>query len=135
MLAVIDTNAVFEGLTVQGGAAGLVVDAWQATLFQPCVSNALAYEYLEVLARKLSEKRWLRLRPVMVAMLQQARYVDTYFCWRPVSPYPRDEHVIDYAMNSNAMVVTANLRDFRSARSQLGLNLMTPGQFLDRLTE
>ena len=25
---VIDTNVLFEGLTKQGGAAGLIVDAW-----------------------------------------------------------------------------------------------------------
>lgn len=35
MLAVIDTNVVFEGLTKQGGASRLVVDAWLA-----CFSRA-----------------------------------------------------------------------------------------------
>jgi len=57
MRAVIDTNVLFEGLTRQGGAPGLIIDAWFADLFQPCVSNALAYEYLDVLSRKLSEPR------------------------------------------------------------------------------
>lgn len=41
---VIDTNVVFEGLTKQGGAAGLVIDAWLAGLLEVCVSNPLAYE-------------------------------------------------------------------------------------------
>jgi hypothetical protein len=30
-----------------------------------CVSNALTYEYLDVLSRKLSAARWLRLQPVV----------------------------------------------------------------------
>jgi predicted nucleic acid-binding protein len=29
---VVDTNVVFEGLTQQGGAAGLIIDAWLAGL-------------------------------------------------------------------------------------------------------
>jgi predicted nucleic acid-binding protein len=35
---VIDTNVVFEGLTQQGGAAGLIIDAWLAGLLEICVS-------------------------------------------------------------------------------------------------
>jgi len=42
---VIDTNVVFEGLTKQGGAAGLIIDAWLAGLLEVYISNALAYEY------------------------------------------------------------------------------------------
>ena len=34
---VIDTNVVFEGLTKQGGAAGLVIDAGLAGLLEVCV--------------------------------------------------------------------------------------------------
>jgi PIN domain len=62
---VVDTNVVFEGLTYQGNAAGLIVEAWLANLFQPCVSNALAYEYVDVLSRKLSPDRWQKLQPVL----------------------------------------------------------------------
>jgi predicted nucleic acid-binding protein len=58
---VVDTNVVFEGLTKQGGASGLIVDAWLARLMVVCVSNALAYEYDDVLSRKLSEARWSKL--------------------------------------------------------------------------
>jgi hypothetical protein len=60
--AVIDTNVVFEGLTHRGGPAGAIVGAWMAELFQACVSQAVAYEYEDVLARKLKQvqeiERW-----------------------------------------------------------------------------
>ena len=65
MRVVIDTNVVFEGLTKKGGAAGLIVDAWLAGLLRVYVSNALAYEYTDVLSRKLSEARWQCLKPVL----------------------------------------------------------------------
>lgn len=58
---VVDTSVVFEGLTKQGGASGLIIDAWLAGLMVVCVSNALGYEYDDVLSRKLSEQRWSKL--------------------------------------------------------------------------
>jgi hypothetical protein len=51
MRAVIDTNVLFEGLTKQGGACGLIVDAWRAGKIEACVTNALAFEYEDVLCR------------------------------------------------------------------------------------
>ena len=41
---VIDTNVVLEGLTKQGSAPGLIIDAWLAGVFKAYVSNALAHE-------------------------------------------------------------------------------------------
>jgi predicted nucleic acid-binding protein len=58
---VIDTNVIFEGLTKQGGAAGLIIDLWLAGLLEVCVSNAIAYEYKDVLARKLNKQRWQKI--------------------------------------------------------------------------
>ncbi len=75
MKAVIDTNVVSEGLTAQRGACGLIMDAWLTGLFQPCVSTALVYEYADVLGRKLSEARWLALKPVLERMLTRAEFV------------------------------------------------------------
>lgn len=135
MLAVIDTNVLFEGLTRKGGAAGLIVDAWLAGVYVPCVSSALAYEYLDVLSRKLAERRWLQLRPVLVAMLRQAQFIEINFTWRPSSRDPDDDHVIDCAMNANAALVTANLRDFHLAQRALGLNVMSPAEFVSRIVQ
>ena len=123
---VIDTNVVFEGLTKKGGAAGLLVDAWLAGLLRVYVSNALAYEYADVLSRKLSEIRWQRLKPVLGTLISQAQFVNIYYSWRPISPDPGDDHLIDCAMNAGAIIVTSNTRDFRTAEESLGLIVMTP---------
>ena len=130
---VVDTNVVFEGLTKQGGASGLIVDAWLARLMVVCVSNALAYEYDNVLSRKLSEARWSKLQSVLGQLLSVTQYTNIYFSWRPTSPDPGDDLVIDCAMNAGAIVVTSNIRDFQSAKESLGLRVMTPVQFLSRL--
>jgi predicted nucleic acid-binding protein len=131
--AVIDTNIVFEGLTHRGGPAGVIVSAWMAELFQSCVSQALAYEYEDVLARKLAPERWARTRLVLDALLHRAELVIAHYSWRPSSPDPGDEHVIDCAMNARAMVVTSNLRDFELARIELHLPVLLPVDFLKLL--
>jgi putative PIN family toxin of toxin-antitoxin system len=131
--AVIDTNVVFEGLTKQGGAAGLIIDAWLAGLIQVCVSTALVYEYEDVLSRKLSEIRWQRLQPVLSALLGKVEFTVIYYSWRPTSPDPGDDLVIDCAMNASAVVVTSNTRDFQRAKVSLGLQVMTPTELVIKL--
>jgi predicted nucleic acid-binding protein len=130
---VIDTNVVFEGLTKQGGASGLIIDAWLAGLMVVCVSNTLAYEYDDVLSRKLAPARWILLKPLLGRLLSIAEYTGIYFSWRPTSPDPGDDLAIDCAMNAGAIVVTSNIKDFRSAGESLGLRVMTPVEFVSVL--
>ncbi len=131
--AVIDTNVLFEGLTHQGSAAALIVEAWLHDLFQPCVSTALAYEYVDVLLRHLSAQRWQTIQPLLSTLLGKAAFVEIYFTWRPMSPDPGDDHVIDCVMNAAAPLITANIKDFRQAQHNLGLRLMTPLTFVTYL--
>lgn len=132
---VIDTNIVFEGLTQQGGAAGLIIDAWLTGFITVCVSNALAYEYADVLSRKLSARRWQKLQPVLGSLLAKAQFITIYYSWRPISPDKADEHVIDCAMNAGATVVTSNTRHFQKAKESLGLKVITPIELVLRLME
>lgn len=111
----------------------MIIDAWLAGLLKVYVSNALAYEYADVLSRKLSEARWQSLQPVLGTLLAQAQFTKIYYSWRPISPDPADEHVIDCAMNASATVVTSNVRDFQTARESLGLGVMTPVEFVIQL--
>jgi predicted nucleic acid-binding protein len=133
--AVIDTNVVFEGLTKRNSASTLILHAWQSNLFQPCVSLALHYEYYDVLSRKLSPQRWQRIQPVLGSLLHTARPIIPYYLWRPISPDPGDDFVVDCAMNAKAWVVTYNVRDFALARLELGLAVVTPQEFLIQLSK
>ena len=135
MRVVIDTNVLFEGLTRQGGAAGLIVEAWLSGLFEVHVSNALACEYVEVLSRKLSPSRWSELQRILGTLLKAAHFTPIYYSWRPVSPDADDDLVVDCAMNAGATVITSNLKDFRQAEQSLGLQVMTPTELVIYLSE
>lgn len=128
--AVFDTNVLFEGLTQKNSASGLLIEAWVADLVRACVSNALAYEYVSVLSRKLSSRRWEETKPVLATLLSLAHFTTIHYSWRPASPDPADDHVVDCAMNAGAFVVTHNRRDFRLAERELGIVVATPLQLI-----
>lgn len=123
---VIDTNVLFEGLTKKGSASSFLIDAWYAELFQAYVTTTLAYEYADVLSRKLPIRRWDQLQPALGKLLRLSKEVNVHYSWRPISPDIGDDHVVDCAMNAGAYVVTWNQKDFRSANETLGLPILTP---------
>jgi predicted nucleic acid-binding protein len=128
--AVIDTNVLFEGITQRGGACGLLVDAWLAGLFRPYVSDSLCYEYFDVLARKLSPRRFSEVVHLVDELLKQATFCEQHFIWRPIASDAGDDHVVSCAINASAILVTWNTRDFRAAAQLLGVRVMRPPEFL-----
>jgi putative PIN family toxin of toxin-antitoxin system len=132
--AVVDTNVLFEGLTHLGPSAS-VVDAWSRGRFQPCVSTALALEYQDVLARKLAPTRGEAVLKALQALLSRCEYVPVHFSYRPASRDPGDDFVVDCVMNSRALLVTSNVRDFLSASRELGFPILRPADFLRLLDQ
>ena len=131
--AVIDTNVLFEGLTDTASVGALVVDAWLGRLFIPCISDSVAYEYQDVLSRKLSVVRWQGIQQILSRLLMDAQYVNANFRWRPIARDIGDDHLVDCAMNTNACVVTYNRRDFATAVKQLNLSVFSPKEFIEAL--
>jgi predicted nucleic acid-binding protein len=133
--AVIDTNILLEGLTHLGPAAQ-VVDAWvSGDEFIPCVSTALALEYQDVLERKLSPMRGVAALKALQALLARAQYVPIRYSFRPSSPDPGDDFVVDCVLNSGSVLVTANLRDFRAPAERWGFTVLQANEFLRLLKE
>lgn len=133
--AVVDTNVLFEGLTTRNSASSYIIRAWHAGLFQPCVSVALQFEYIDVLSRKLSVNRWKRVEPALYSLLIKVDQVIVNYLWRPVSPDPGDDFIIDCAMNGRAWIVTYNTKDFLLASVELGAIVLSPEAFLSALVD
>jgi hypothetical protein len=93
----------------------------------------MVYEYVDVLSRKLSTARWERVKPVLAVLLTRAHFVAICYRWRPISPDPGDDHVVDCAMNAGATVVTANLRHFATAQESLGLHVIDDVEAVRRI--
>lgn len=132
--AVVDTNVLFAGLS-RRGPEGEVIDAWVAREFLPCVSTALALEYEEVLGKKLGIAKRVHAMKALQALLSRCEYVPIRFTYRPASPDPGDDLIVDCVLNSQALLVTANVRDFRTPARDLGFSIVPPQEFLKLLEQ
>lgn len=132
--AVVDTNVVFEGLT-RRGPAGEVVDAWVARRFQVCVSTALALEYEDIVQRKFAMEKGELARKALQALLVRCEYVPIRFTYRPASPDPGDDLIVDCVLNSQSLLVTNNVKDFRRPAQELSFQIHRPPEFLELLRE
>ena len=101
-------------------------------------SVALALEYEAVcdqaehrLAAGLSQKE---VEIFLAAVIAMAEPVETHFLWRPQLRDPGDEMVLEAAVNGRAdALVTFNRRDYGSAPSAFGIEVLLPREALQRI--
>lgn len=135
---VLDTNVLVAALRSGSGASRQLLLALRDGRFSAVVSVPLFVEYEATLKRPelLNETR-LGLRDIddlldiIAACCEQT---DIHFSWRPQLRDPKDEMVLETALNSRAdALVTFNRADFEAACANLGVTLLSPSQFLERL--
>jgi len=132
--AVVDTNVLFTGLS-RRGPEGAIIDSWVKRQFCPCVSTALALEYEDVLIRKLGAVKRETALKALQALLARCEFVPIRFTYRPASPDPGDDLVVDCVLNSRSLLITSNVRDFREAAADWDFRLCEPSEFLELLKE
>jgi predicted nucleic acid-binding protein len=70
----------------------------------------------------------------LAAFASAAEGVNISFRWRPQLKDPKDELVLEAAVNGRAeALVTHNLRDFQSAAGTFNLRVMLPRELLKEL--
>jgi putative PIN family toxin of toxin-antitoxin system len=135
---VLDTNVIVAAMRSPAGAsAALVMEARQDKLtLLANVGLALEYEATctraeHVLASGLSAKDVGIFVDAVIAMLEP---VESHYIWRPMLRDPGDEIVLEAAANGHAdAIVTFNVRDFGTAPSQFGIDLLTPAEAYRRI--
>lgn len=103
---------------------------------KPLVTVSLFLEYEAVLKRPeqmsvhgLSE---LQVDQLLAGFLSIAEPIDVHFRWRPQLSDPKDELVLEAAVNGRAQVMlTHNLRDFEAVQRKFNLDIMRPSRFLE----
>ena len=102
------------------------------------LSVPLALEYEAVCRRSehrvaagLSEKQ---VEIFLDAIIAMGEPVPTHFLWRPQLRDPNDEMVLEAAVNGRAdALVTFNVRDYGTAASQFGVEVLLPREAIARI--
>ena len=68
------------------------------------------------------------------AIIAMGEPVPTHFLWRPQLRHPNDEMVLEAAVNGRAeALVTFNVRDYGTAASQFGVEVLLPREAIARI--
>lgn len=99
--------------------------------YRLCVTVPLVMEYAEVLARPgLVPVPTTAVDAVLDMICRESVQQRVHFLWRPQLRDPKDELVLEAAVNASAAyLVTHNVRDFSAVRFA-GLEVVTPGRLL-----
>ena len=135
---VLDTDVVVAAMRSPTGASAAILRAARQGQTTLLVSVALAMEYEAVcckaehrLASGLSD--W-EVDVFVTAVIALAEPVETHFLWRPQLRDPGDEMVLEAAVNGRAdALVTFNVRDFGTAPSQFGVEVLLPREAIGRI--
>jgi putative PIN family toxin of toxin-antitoxin system len=134
---ILDTNVLIAGLRSRRGASFALLELLAEGAFEISVSVPLVLEY-EAVARRQARDLGLTFSEVDAVVdfvCAQAHHRKIFYLWRPFLRDPKDDMVLEVAVESQCRhIVTFNTRDF-SGVEQFGIEVLTPPQFLARLQE
>jgi len=132
---VIDTNVLVSGLRSSRGASHRVLRLIGVSDFEIALSVPLVIEYEDAIKRgglepDISHDDIDRLIEYWCSV---AHLQEIHFLWRPVLRDPRDDHILELAVEAGCgLIVTHNVRDFTGA-DPFGVEAIRPGEFLRRI--
>ena len=139
MRIVVDTNVVIAALRSRRGASNaLLIELLHGRATWLC-SVPLFLEYEEVMMRPEFRLDTGYREPALARFLTDIASViepvGLHFLWRPQLADPKDEMVLEAAVNGGAeALVTHNVRHFREVADRFGINIATPRDILERMT-
>ena len=133
---VLDTNILIAALMSRHGASFKLLSLIGQEFFETVVSVPLVLEYEDVAKRLSGDKIALSsdmIDDVIDYMCSVSVHQSIYYLWRPLLKDPKDDLVLEVAMNAQAdAIITFNIRDFAEA-SQHDVEIITPKTFLEQI--
>lgn len=138
MRMVLDTNILVAARRSRQGASNELLRALDRNSFVMIASVPLFLEYESVLFRPdmrralgASEAEVAGFLDYLSGIVEPVRLS---YLWRPQLPDPKDEMVLEAAVNGRAnAIVTFNARDFGAA-SRFGIEVLPPSEALRRIS-
>jgi putative PIN family toxin of toxin-antitoxin system len=129
---VLDTNVLVAALRSSAGASFALFDMVGGNSFEINLSVPLVLEYEAVAKRQARELAlsFEDIDDVLDYLCSVATNRVIHYLWRPILRDPKDDLVLELAVESGAdFIVTHNVRDFSGAE-RFGVRIATPKKFL-----
>ncbi len=133
---VIDTNVLISALRSNRGASFKLISLIGTGKFDISLSVPLLIEYEAVSKRKKFEHLIdIDIDDLLNYMCKVADKRDIFFLWRPFLKDPKDDMILELAVEAGCeYIITYNLDDFKGVE-QFGVEAITPKQFLIKIGE
>lgn len=136
MNIVLDTNVLVAALRSRNGASYQILVNLAENKFIPNISVPLFAEYQDVLKRSdlLPHMSINDIDVVLDFIASKSNHRKIFYLWRPVLKDPKDDLVLELAVESNSAIVTHNVKDFVGA-NKFGIQVIKPQHFLSIIQE
>ena len=137
MVIVLDTNVLISALRSRRGASFRLLSLVGTGRFDIALSVPLVLEYEGVADRMLADLAVSAgdLSDILDYLCSVAIHRPIFFLWRPTLPDPKDDMVLELAVDAGApVIVTFNLRDFVGV-DRFGIRALTPREYLQEIGE
>ncbi len=135
MIIVVDTNVLISALRSRRGASFRLLALVGTGRFDLALSVPLLLEYEGVASRMLASLRVsdADLNDILDYLCAVASCRSVFFLWRPTLPDPKDDMVLELAVDAGApVIVTFNIRHFVGV-DRFGIRALTPREFLQEI--
>lgn len=132
---ILDTNVLYAGLYSSSGASYQVLRAIEEERIKIVTSTTLIFEYEEILKRKQSKLELTdqQIEIILDNLCNLSKFQKIYFLWRPYLKDPKDDHVLEVAVESHTKtIVTHNIKDFKNI-DKFGIRVITPKKLLKEI--
>ena len=132
---VLDTNVLYAGLYSSKGASYKILQMIDEDKLTPVISTTLLFEYEDILKRNqgvlgLSS---LEIEKILDYFCMRSEHQKIYFLWRPFLPDPKDDHLLELAIDSETkFIVTHNTKDFKGLE-KFGIKSVTPKKLIKEM--
>jgi predicted nucleic acid-binding protein len=131
---VLDTSVLVAAIKSRRGASFAILERIGTGAFEVVVSVPLVVEYEYAMLRERGALSEVAVRDIIDYLCSVAIRQPIFFLWRPFLRDPGDDMVVEAGFAAGAVaIVTHNRRDFSGAES-LGLRVLSPGDFLRRIS-
>lgn len=133
IVIVIDTNVLVSALRSRRGASYRLLSLVGDRLFDVVASFPLVVEY-EAVAKRQSRQLGLthaEIDDILDYLCQVGRHREIFYLWRPVLRDPKDDLVLELAVESeSSYIITHNVKDFEAA-VRFSVKAIPPREFLE----
>ena len=129
---IIDTNVLLSAVRSQFGASFRLLSLVKDSRFEINLSVALVLEYEDVMKRPALNPNLTaqEIDDILDFLCQNANQREIFYLWRPTLRDPKDDFVLELAVESNCdYVITFNTKDFTEAE-KFGIKAIKPNEFL-----